>query len=281
MNRVSSVMGRGRERFMVILLVLALVLLFPLQASAASTAEFSPTLRKAYDKVVAASSGSVYDGLRSQDELLQSLRAQEPDLDGAILGLHRTNEELLLSIKARSKNLHKDKLADLQKEVDAAKNRYKVVYALQSSLSKQLSAAKKLKNKALTSSLELQLDAAKAAVLIARMDRETKEDRYSKAKADKSKKLKDLRARLEEADKLKVRIQASKSAAVQTGKQITSGLKSLASTAKKGDAGKTLSSASSLAAYSSKLLDQKRTVLDLEQKNRTSLEETLNWLSAE
>lgn len=263
-------------RLFLLLAVCALSL--PLQVSAASTAEFSPSLRTAYDRVVSGASGSVAAELRAQDERLQALRNQEREVDASVLELHRGNDDLLLSIQARSKELDKDKLTALEKDVADSKDRYKLVYSFQGSLSKQLSAAKKLKNKTLASSLQLQWETVKAAAELTRAQARAKEELLSKAKTDKSKKLKELRSKLAEADKLKVRIQTSKSDGVKTGKQITAGLKSLASTAKKGDAGQTLASVSSLAAYSSKLLDQKRSVAGLEEQRRDSLQRILEWL---
>ncbi|WP_438447317.1 hypothetical protein [Gorillibacterium sp. sgz5001074] len=261
--------------------ILLPVLMLPASAWAASAAEFSPALRTAYDKAVTGASASVAGELRAQDERLQSLREQDRQLDGDIAAIHTANAELLLSIQEKGKVIHAAKLAGLQKEAEEVEARYKQLYNLQGSLSKQAAAAKKLKNKELNSALSFQLDTVKAAVVIARQSRDGKKEQLSDAKADRTKKSKELRAKLVEADKLKVRIQSAKSASVQTGKQITSGLSVLSSAAKKGDAGRTLAAASSLATYSAKLVDQKTAVYDHEQKLQAMLKQIESWVTAD
>jgi hypothetical protein len=273
--------GTGLAKLPYLMLIVLVALLIPEQAWAASAAEFSPSVRKAYDKVVGSAAGTLQSELKAQDERLQAMQEQDRKLDADITGIHRTNEELLKSIQARTKTAEQERIAKLSQTVTETKAKYKPLFTLQTALNTQLTAAKKLKNKTLTAALEDQIDTVKAAALLAREDIRYKESLYTKGKADKNKKSKEIRTILEDIDGIKDRVQTAKSTSVQTGKQITSGLKSLASIAKQGDGQRTLTSVSSLVALTDQLLNQKSAVISLENKVRSVLDKAEAALAAD
>lgn len=254
-----------------------LVLSLPLQASAASSARLSNTAQASVEKL-AQSNTSLQTQLIGQTNKLRELESQDEKLDQAIDTLHRTNGEKQSAINTRIKQLNTEKLVSLKNGAAEARERYKPLFTLQTSLNKQLTAARKLKNKPLIEALEAQLSVVKASALIARGDIRLKDEAYAKAKESTAKTANSVRNVLKEISQEQIKIRSEKAASAETGRQIAADSKTLTASLKNKDAAETLRTLSALATSSTQIINQKTRIQQSEQKISTLLEKAASLL---
>jgi hypothetical protein len=254
------------KRSLLLLLIVVLSLSLPVQAFAASTARLSNTAKTSVEKLGAQAGSPLQGKLNDQIKQIQSLETQDLSVEKEISSLNSANDELLLAINTRIKKLDADKLDKLKKQAAEAKERYKPLFELQTSLNKQYTYAKKLKNKTLTAALEAQLNVVKASALVAKEDIRAKQEAYSKALETKSKTVKQVRNILSEASLEQVRIRSEKKASVETGKQIAADSKGLTAAIKNKAPAEALTRLTSMAALSNQMIGQKNRMLTSEKK---------------
>lgn len=259
------------KRLITLVMAVLLVLSLPLQASAASTARLSKTAQASIEKLAAQSSASLQSQLTGQMNRLQELETQNERLDQSIDTLHRANAEKQSAINTRIKQLNADKLASLKSGSAEARERYKPIFTLQTSLNKQLTVARKLKNKPLVEALEAQLSVVKASALIARGDIRLKDEAYAKVKTATAKTANSVRNVLKEVSQEQAKIRSEKTASAETGRQIAADSKTLTASLKNKDAGESLRSLSALTTSSAQIISQKSRIKNSEEKISTLL----------
>lgn len=266
------------KRLITLVMAILLTLSLPLQASAASSASLSKTAQASIEKLAAQSSGSLQTQLTGQTNKLRELETQDENLDQSIDTLHRANGEKQSAINARIKQLNAEKLAALKSGSTEARERYKPIFTLQTSLNKQLTVARKLKNKPLIEALEAQLSVVKASALIARGDIRLKDEAYAKVKEATAKTANSVRNVLKEVSLEQAKIRSEKTASAETGRQIAADSKTLTASLKNKDAAETLRSLSALVTSSTQIINQKTRIQQSEQKISTLLEKASSLL---
>jgi hypothetical protein len=266
------------KRLITLVMAVLLALSLPLQAFAASSASLSKTAQASIEKLAAQSSGSLQTQLTGQTTKLRELEAQDENLDQSIDTLHRANAEKQTAINARIKQLNAEKLAALKSGSTEARERYKPIFTLQTSLNKQLTVARKLKNKPLIEALEAQLSVVKASALIARGDIRLKDEAYAKVKEATAKTANSVRNVLKEVSLEQAKIRSEKTASAETGRQIAADSKTLTASLKNKDAAETLRSLSALVTSSTQIINQKTRIQQSEQKISTLLAKAASLL---
>jgi hypothetical protein len=247
-------------------LVLLLAVCWPIEALAASAAKLTAAAKTSLDKTAAEAPAQLRAKLTARYSELEALYVREQQLEQDTKALHKANAEAEAALRERMKQLDAAKLDKLLKQTTEAKERYKPLFTLQTSLNKQLAAARKLKNKTLTEALATQAEVVKLSAQLARQEIRWKEEAYAKAKADKDKVVKEVRAVLATGDTVLSQLRTEKSASVQTGKLIAAENKNTSAILKKRNAEESFTALSSLTVLSGKLVSQKATIYGLEQK---------------
>jgi hypothetical protein len=235
-------------------------------AAAAAALELTPTAKTAYDKMLAAADPAlnrVISGLYSEHLELQK---QAADRENRIKSLHTGNEETLAVLRKQIKQIDADKLKQLDMQVKQARERYKPLFALYTSLNQQIAAAKPLKNKELNALLRMQADSIKDAVQLARADIRIKEAALKTAKESAASTIKRIRGTLDEIDPVKVRIKAEKSSVSRVQKSISPVWKGFTQAVKKGDAKGTQNMLETVVALSRQIIVVKQRIHTLEFK---------------
>ncbi|WP_146767159.1 hypothetical protein [Paenibacillus sp. YN15] len=266
------------KRLVPLLMAIILVLSLPLQASAASSARLSKTAKASVEKLAAQSNASLQTKLTEQSGKIQELESQDGKLNQEIENLHRVNADKRLAINTGIKQHNAEKLSQLKNEAAAARERYKPLFTLQTSLNKQLTAARKLKNKPLIEALEAQLSVVRVSALLAREEIRMKDTAYTKLKDAASKTVNAVRTVLKEASVEQTKIQSEKKASAETGKQIAAESKSLTAAIKSKDATETLRSLTALTTLSNQIINQKTRIISSEKKIAAILEKAASLL---
>ena len=169
-------------------------------------------------------------------------------------------------MRKQIKLIDAEKLAQLEKQVKAARDRYKPLFEMYSSLNQQITAARALKNKSLNAMLRSQADSMKIAVQLARQDIKAKVDALKAAKALAAQKMKKLREILAGADPLEIEIKAQKSAISSAKKRASSSWTAFTQAVKKLEASASYDSFSSVVSYNRQVTYQKQNIQTLEKR---------------
>lgn len=258
-------MSKGKSSVLVFFLILACVWFASGPASAAAI-ELSAPIKGAFDKAVAAADSKSATKLNSLYKELGTLLEQDRNTEAKIKALHYRNEEALLALRKQIRLIDADMLGKLAAQVQQTKDRYKPLFALYTSVNKQISLARPLKNKTLNSLLRAQADGIKLSVQFARQDIKNKENSLKAAKAATSLKIKAARDMLAAIDPLKVQIKAQRSAASLPRKSLSPVWTNFKYAIKKSDARSTLDSLASLVMLSRQIMDQQLKIDALEIK---------------
>lgn len=253
------------QKLIVILLLLLLIFSSPVSVAAASF-EFTVTAKTSFDKMKGAADPPTAAKLASQYAGLQNDQKRNIEWDAKINQLHYRNEEAVLSARKRIKEIDAAKLLKLESDVAQTKKKYVPLFDLYENLNQQLSIAKAFKDKQLTSLLKPQVETAKAAVQLAKLDIRNKEAALKAAKAATAKAMKKLRVLLSGIDPIKVKIKAAKSSISSTNKHFTTETSILNQAIKKGDSTDVLSSFTRLLSYLKQINEQNQKIYAYEQQ---------------
>ncbi len=255
------------RRTVPILLVAVLLLLAagPGLAAAASF-QFSVTVKTAFDKMTAAADKALAAKLTEQYGELQRAQKLTIEWEAKADKLHYRNEEAELAAKERIKQVGAAKLAKLEAEALHTKKKYEPLFALYDSLKQQHSLAKAAKNKWLAGTLAPQVETAKAAVKLAKLDIRAKEEALRAAKAHNAKTIKELRSMLAAAQPVSIKIKAAKSAVGSLNKQFSAEAAVLNLNVRKGEATASLSSLIRMNAYVKQINAHRASIYSLEQQ---------------
>ncbi|MGG4142348.1 hypothetical protein ABEW34_04380 [Paenibacillus algorifonticola] len=249
------------------LIALSLFLTLPsLSTAATSLLPFSPTVQTAYDKLTTGADSASASQLKKQYDSLLSAQQQEDAWEGKITAIHYRNEEALVAIRQRIKQLNEEKLAKLAADVKQTKEHYQPLFELYASLRKQQEAAKLLQSKELNAVMKAQLEQTKQAVQLAKLDIKNKTEAFSKLKAATVLKAKQTRAVLETASSQRIKIRSAKSSISSSRKLITAEGKLLTQAVKKGDAAAASRSFAKLLTLQHSILDKKQAIYSSEEQ---------------
>ncbi|QYR21471.1 hypothetical protein KZ483_28070 [Paenibacillus sp. sptzw28] len=248
-----------------LLIVIMLAAAVP-AAAAAAALELTPTAKSAYDKMLAAADPALSGQIRSLYNEHLDLQRQAAERDNRIQSLHKVNEETLTALRKQIKLIDTDKLNRLDQQAKQARERYKPLFALYTSLNQQIAAAKPLKNKELNAVLRMQADSVQSAIQLARADIRLKEAALKTAKESAAKTIKLIRGTLAEIDPVKARIKAEKSSVSSIQKSVSPVWKGFTQAVKKNDVKGACNMLASVVSQSRQIVVLKQRVHTLESK---------------
>jgi hypothetical protein len=258
-------MSKGKSILLSLILLLMYTILSPSPAEAAAV-ELSVPIQASFNKTAASADSATAVKLNTLYKELGTLLEQDRNSEAKIKALHYRNEEALIVLRKKIREIDADKLNKLTTQVLQTKERYKPLFAHYTSANKQITLAKPLKNKVLNSLLRAQADALKLSVQLARQDIKNKEDSLKSAKTATALKIKNARNTLATIDPLKVQIKAQRSAANLPRKSLSPVWTNFKYAIKQGEAKSTLDSLSTLVRLSRQIVDQQKKIDSLEIK---------------
>ncbi|WP_410771180.1 hypothetical protein [Fontibacillus sp. BL9] len=237
----------------------------------AATIEFTDSLGTQLNKTADAAGGALRTKIIKQYADFSKLQDEQSSLTSKTSALHYDNEARLTAARKKIKDIDGDTIRKLDDQVKSVKTKYQPLFDSYSSISKQASAAKKLKDKTLYKLLQSQADGLKAASTLARHDIRNKESALQAAKKEKSRKSEEIRKILGESDVHKSKIKAEKSAMASTNKLISTEWSNFKAAVKKSDADRTSDTLARLHTLSSQVLKNKQNIYNLELKISASI----------
>lgn len=227
------------------ILTLALILASP-NAAWAGSYTMSATAQSALNKAIAAADKSQAERITELHRTLLTNLSQEDQWNTQILTLHTKNEEMLPQLRKQIQQIGASERTRLELQVTQTKEKYKPLFASYTALNQRIQAVKPLKNKELNALLRIQADGMKAAIQLARLDIQTKENALKTFKAKTADTVKKIRGTLTDIEPIKVQIRAEKTIISSLKKQISMASKNLNDATKKFDAQRTGDALSSL-----------------------------------
>ncbi len=240
-------------------------------AAAAAPFEFTPTAKKAFDKMLAGATSAVSASLKKQHAELQALQRQDAEWDGKISALHYQNEEKEDKLRKAIREIDAAKIKALEAASAALKKQHEPLFKLYDAQKSQLALARSFKNKELTSFLNMQVEITKAAVQAAKKKQSDKDAELKKAKADANAKMKRIRDMLGANDTPETRIKAAKATAGTYKSLFTTESKVLGGAVRSGDATATSSSFVRMIAYQRLIIAQKVSMFTYEGRISATL----------
>lgn len=234
--------------------------------AAAAPFEFTPTAKKALDKMLAGATASVSSSIKKQHAELQTLQKQDADWDAKISTLHYKNEEKEDKLRKAIREIDAAKIKALEAAAAALKKQHEPLFKLYDSQKSQLAIARSFKSKELTSFLSMQVEITKTAVQAAKKKQSDKAAEIKKAKADANAKMKTIRDMLGTNATNETRIKAAKATAGTYKKLFTTESKVLGGAVRSGDTTATSSSFIRMIAYQRQIITQKANIHTYEER---------------
>ncbi|MDF2958358.1 MAG: hypothetical protein K0S39_93 [Paenibacillus sp.] len=256
-------MMNANKFFAALFAALLLVSAITTEATAAAT-EITASIQSSLDKTIADSDPAQADKIRSQYNEFLALRKQGEDLDVQIKTLHSNNKETLSGLSKQIKQIDEAKLDELEAAVSLTRERYKPLFSHYTTLNKQITAARMMKNKELSSLLRFKAGLLKITVKLARIDIEAKEDALKAAKTLTAQTVKKIRSNLTDIEPLNTQIKAKQSAVRTIETSVTPVWNTFKQGVKKKDAKSVLDTLKSLVSLSREINEEKQKVFNLE-----------------
>jgi len=241
----------------------------------ASTAEaagidLGVTAQKAWDTVLNKADAQNKLTLQRAYEKVGSWKTQEQAWEQKIKTLHAANTAELERLRVEIRQTDDAKIAALAEKVKQTQARYEPLFALYSSVNRQLDAAKAIKNKEWSAAIRTQADTLRPVVQLAREDIRIKKKELAEARKRKTTEVKRLRAVLAGADPVKKQIQTAKKQASLAKERYSNALQQFKQITKQGQTSRILSSLNTLASAAEKWAGTKQNIHTLEQKVSTT-----------
>lgn len=248
-------------------LVMALLLsLIPMPFANAAAIEFTDTVQAQLNATADRAGGTVRTKLIKQFDDFKSERNQVMDLDDRISSLRYANEAKASETRKKISEIDKDKIRKLEDQLQAAKTKYQPLFNTYSALNKQITAAKKLKDKSLSKMLQSQASGMKILVSFGRDDIRNKQAALTAAKKERTSKAAKVRSILSEIESYKSKIKGDKSAISTPNKLMTTEWKNFKTAAKANESARTSDALSRLLTLSGQILTKKKSIYSHEQK---------------
>jgi len=240
----------------------------------AAAVELTVPIKASFDKTAASADQQTSTKLKTLYASLDTLLKQDQDHTTKIKALQYRNEEALISLRKQIRDIDADKLSKLEAQVKQTKDRYKPLFATYTSVNKQISIAKSLKNTTLNALLRTQAEALKLSVQYAREDIKAKETAYQKARTATSLRIKAARDSLAAVDPLKVQIKAQRSAASLPRSSLSPVWTNFKYAIKNSESKGTLDALSTLVKLSQQIVEQQQKIYALEVKINDTIVKT-------
>lgn len=237
----------------------------------AAAIEFTDSLNAQVNKAADQAGGTKGTKLLKQYADFSKLQKDLAALDSKTSTLRYDNEARLTAARKKLKEIDKSVITKLDEQVKTAKTKYQPLFDSYSSVSKQATAAKKLKDKALYSLLKTQADGLKVASTLARQDIRNKKSALQAAKKEKTRKSEEIRKILDEVDPHKTKIKSEKSAISSSNKLISTEWSNFKAAVKKGDADRSSDTLARLLTLSAQVQKNKQSIFNLEEKIAASI----------
>lgn len=254
-----------KTRLFSTLCAIVMILMIVPSVSAASL-EVSNTTKTALTNMIQSADSTLASKITTNFDDLMSIQKDNEKWDDLIKTLNNNNDEDLSAIKKQIKLINADKLSNLQSQLNQAKEKLKPLSILSKSLNDQIATAKKLKNKNLTTLLQIQSNSVKIAIEVAKVDINNKDKTLKAAKDETAQKVQSIRNTLAGIDPIKAQIKTKKTAISDLNKQVSAEWSSFLQTVKKGTPKTTLESLASLVSLSRKINDHKKAIHQYEKQ---------------
>lgn len=256
-------------------LLIGLVILFSAGIYFASSVEaagidLGVTAQKAWDSVLNKADAQTKLTLKQAYEKVGNWKAQEQAWEQKIKTLHAANTAELERLRVEIRQTDDAKVAALAEKVKQTQARYEPLFALYSSVNRQLDAAKAIKNKEWSAAIRTQAETLRPVVKLAREDIRIKKKELAEARKRKNTEIKRLRAMLAGADSAKKQIQTAKKQATLAKERYSNALQQFKQNTKQGQTSRVLSSLNTLASAAEKWTGTKQNIHTLEQKVSTT-----------
>jgi hypothetical protein len=258
-------MPQGKPALFFFLIVL-LFAIFTATPAVAATVELSVPIKVTFDKAVASADSQTAAKLNSLYRELGTLLEQDRNSETKIKALYYRNQEALIALRKQIREIDADKLSQLEAQVLQTKEQYKPLFTQYNSINKQISLARAIKSKTLSSVLRAQADGMKPAVEFAREHIKLRETELKEAKVNTNRIIKAARANLETIEPLEVQIRSQRSAASLHRKSLSPVWTNFKYAIKKSAARSTLDSLATLVMLSRQIAFQQQKIYTLEVK---------------
>lgn len=235
-------------------------------AEAVAGPELGVTAQKAWETMLNKADSQTKLSLQRAYENVGNWTTQEQTWEQKTKTIHAANTKELEQLRINIRQIDDVKIAGLAEKVKQTEVRYEPLFALYSSVNRQLDAAKAIKNKEWSAAIRTQADTLKPVVQLAREDIRFKKKELAEARKRKSTEVKRLRALLAGADQVKKQIQSGKKQASLSKERYSNALQQFKQSTKQGQSSRVLSSLNSLAAAAEKWAGSKQHIFTLEQK---------------
>ncbi|MNW39292.1 hypothetical protein D3C74_163810 [compost metagenome] len=230
----------------------------------AASVEFTDSVDDQLNKTATSAGGTQKARITKQYNDFSSQYKGIISWDDKISSLHYENEAQVSTVRKQIKEINDDKITKLETQVKELKSKYQPLFDSYSSLTRQVAAAKKLKDKSLYKVLSVQADVMRTAATLARQEIRTKQDSLTAAKKDKTNLAKKIRGVLAEIDPVKNKIKAEKSVLSGQSKLITTEWTNFKAAIKKSDADRTSDALARLLTLSTKANSLKQNIYSME-----------------
>lgn len=252
---------RSSFQFIISLSLTCFLLISAPLSVAAAKVELSTTMKKAFDKITAAATTEQANQLRTTYQLLLSNQEKGLQYDARMKTMNTQNDAAERTLKQQIKEIDAAKLSDLTKQLQQSRDRYAPLYATYTSLKKQLTAIRKLKNKELTSAFQVQVEAAKLLAELAKEDVRRKDRALQTAKSQTAATVKRIRDTIAETEAIEQKIRAERIAVIALNKLTSSLQQNLHAAIKTSEPKATMQALSTQNAHIDKLNNHKQRII--------------------
>lgn len=257
-----------------------LMILFTVNPVQASHLEFTDSIHSAWSKTAEQAQGTAHQQLISKYEQLQASQKEISDLEDKAAAKHYENEGHAAVVRKNISGIQGEKIRSLEDQVKSVKSRHQPLFDTYSTLSRQVTAANRLKDKSLYKVLRRQADAMKIVVGLARQEIKDKEELLKSAKSQRTDISAKVRSTLADIDPIKSKIKAEKSAASSLDKQVSTEWKNFKAAIRKSEVDRTADTLSRLCTLSSEIVKHKQSIYNFELRIEGVIKKASSQLSS-
>lgn len=199
------------KKFLILLVTSCLLFGLPSVPILGAPPQFTDSVKDQLNLAVEDAGTVRKNSLIKSYDALSAMQKEHRTWESKNTSLHHTNDAKLSSVKKKITDLDSAKIRQLEQKVSTIKQKYQPLFDSSTLANKQLTSAKKLKDKSLTKLLQTQADALKTASTLARQEIRMREAELKEAKAARTRKSAEIRKTLGEMDTWKAKIKIEKS----------------------------------------------------------------------
>jgi|GEM_PF-972235 len=269
-----QIIGRGvtvmmKKMLMIYLAAQLIIGLVPVRETAAAAIEFTDAINHQLSETSGRAGGTNGTKLLKQYDTFKAERKETVGWDDKIAALRYANEAKASEVRRRISDLDKDKIRNLEEQLNAAKRKYQPLFDSYTTLNKQIAAAKKLKDKTLSKMLQTQANSMKLLVNIGRQDIKLKQAALTAAKKERSGQAAKVRSVLSGIEPYKSKIKSDKSAISTPNKLLNTEWKNFKAAVKSQDPSRTSDTLARMLTLSGQILAKKKSIFQHEQRIET------------